>query len=618
MAFVALDKNLRLRDKEGELFYPVGINYVASYICTNFWEDFRPDVIYKDLKLAASLGVRALRIPMNWGFMEPEERVYNEAIFPMFDRFLDWCRALDMYLMPWFLVGIATQDYDVPFRNGRPFFTGDMVDVARDHIRHFVSRYRDEERILMWDLCDEPEYYCRNPGAEQWPFDRDDLRRWVRTLYDGVKEADPNHLVTLGFGHIASANFGYHELDMAEILDLMVVTCYPLELCPDRADCLRNNYFLPFYVAFNRPYGNAVMTCEAPGFSSVMFSEAVIGRYYRAGLYGQLAEGSNGVLPWAMNDFDPSIWHQRPLEEYVLEPSFGVVAVDGRVKPSGKELRSFAGVVKELGLARYHRERARVAVVVPRDYYQQTPLSFRRVYLAYLFLKGCGVSVDLLWQGLPTAGYDLLVIADTSGFTTSYWDRLRRCVRDGGQLFWMFDGNSGLNVYFNDLFGLEVQSPAKWHGATPAGSAAVMRLETEAVKAQVLAEFEDGTPLLTRHGSAWFLAMQWTDGLLECAESVFERHPLHRVMEFLVQESRIDRPVRVENVNIEVSRLVCEEDGQALYLLINHANHAVSSRLRLEPALGDVSQIGREGLCADGEELVWQPCETLILRTALK
>ena len=110
--------------------------------------------------------------------------------------------------------------------------------------------------------------------------------------------------------------------------------------------------------------------------------------------------------------------------------------------------------------------------------------------------------MDLLWQGLPTAGYDLLVIADTSGFTTSYWDGLRRYVRDGGQLFWMFDGNSGLNVYFNDLFGLEVQSPAKWHGATPAGSAAVMRLETEAVKAQVLAEFEDGTPA-GRPSTAW-------------------------------------------------------------------------------------------------------------------
>lgn len=124
MAFVTLDENLRLRDREGAPFYPVGINYVASYICTNFWEDFRPEVIYRDLKLAASLGVRALRIPMNWGFMEPEERVYNEDIFPMFDRFLDWCRELDMYLMPWFLVGIATQDYDVPFRGGRPFSQG--------------------------------------------------------------------------------------------------------------------------------------------------------------------------------------------------------------------------------------------------------------------------------------------------------------------------------------------------------------------------------------------------------------------------------------------------------------------------------------------------------------
>ncbi|MEG0270081.1 MAG: cellulase family glycosylhydrolase, partial [Clostridia bacterium] len=412
MAYVQLTPQGALLGKDGLPFYPVGINYVASYICTNFWQDFRPEALHADLKKIAQMGLNAVRIPMFWGYMEPREREYNEDIFPKFDLFLSWCKELGIYLMPWFLVGVATRDYDVPFRNERPFFTGDMVSIARDHIQHFVSRYKSEEQILMWDLCDEPEYYNRHPGAEQWPFSRDALMNWVQTLYQGVKAVDPNHLVTLGFGHIASANFGYHVLDMAKCLDLMVVTCYPLGISPRGADCLRNNYFLPFYVAFNRPYGNAVMTCEAPGFSSIMFSEKRIGLYYRASLYGSLIEGSNGVLPWAFNDFDESIWHECPLENYMLEPRFGIVANDGRIKPSGMELMSFARTVKALGLCDYQRQSAKAAVIIPRDYYANIEEAFPRIYMAYVLLKSHGVQVDLVWQDKPLTQYKLVCVAD--------------------------------------------------------------------------------------------------------------------------------------------------------------------------------------------------------------
>ncbi|MEG0050212.1 MAG: cellulase family glycosylhydrolase, partial [Clostridia bacterium] len=168
MAYIQLTPQGALLGKDGLPFYPVGINYVASYICTNFWQDFRPEALHADLKKIAQMGLNAVRIPMFWGYMEPREREYNEDIFPKFDLFLSWCKELGIYLMPWFLVGVATRDYDVPFRNERPFFTGDMVSIARDHIQHFVSRYKSEEQILMWDLCDEPEYYNRHPGAEQW------------------------------------------------------------------------------------------------------------------------------------------------------------------------------------------------------------------------------------------------------------------------------------------------------------------------------------------------------------------------------------------------------------------------------------------------------------------
>ena len=150
-----------------------GINYVASYICTNFWEDWRPEIIEKDLADISELGLNAVRIPMFWGYMEPEEGNYNPKIFEQFNTFLGWCEKYGLYVMPWFLVGVATRNYDVAFRNGRPFFTGEMVDIAANHLKHFIKEYKHSEQILFWDICDEPEWYSLyKKGAEQLPLDR--------------------------------------------------------------------------------------------------------------------------------------------------------------------------------------------------------------------------------------------------------------------------------------------------------------------------------------------------------------------------------------------------------------------------------------------------------------
>ncbi|MEG0540829.1 MAG: cellulase family glycosylhydrolase [Angelakisella sp.] len=643
MAFVSMNKQGWLVGSDGEPFYPVGINYVASYICTNFWQDFRPEVIRSDLKTISEMGLRAVRIPMFWGYMEPEEGVYNPDIYPKFDLFLKWCREYDLYVMPWFLVGVATRDYDVPFRDGRPFFTGDMVQVAKAHIQQFVRRYCEDEQILMWDLCDEPEYYNRHPGAEQWPFNREDLKQWVLTLYEGVKEADPNHLVTLGFGHIASANFGYHVTDMADILDLMVVTCYPLGISPEPADALRNNYFLPFYVAFNRPSGNPVMTCEAPGFSSIMFSERVIGQYFRACLYGNLAEGSNGVLPWAFNDFAEEIWHECPLEEYVYEPSFGIVTNDGRVKPSGKELLQFAQVVKELQITDYYKEQARTAVIIPRDYYQNIDTAFPRAYMAYILLKSCGAAVDFVWQGKPLQDYAAAIICDSSGFTTSYWHQLQGYVKQGGHLTYFFDRPTGLSAYFNKLFGVITESPIAgedagfatvcedWQGHTKGtrlamgGGERSIRLQTTPDGATPLLAYEEGFPLLTTHavekGFATLVTMPLLDGLMKIKEDVFFAHLAWDVISFVMEQGGAAPTVRAESKAVELS-VFCHKDNphQKLLLLVNHQNRALSCRvtgilpeqspvlLRFLPQGG----IEKAALCQ--ENIEFEPCQAVAIR----
>lgn len=634
MSFVSINSRGWLCGKDGRPFYPTGVNYVAPYICTNFWEDFRPEVLHRDLEHIARLRLNAVRIPMFWGYMEPREREYNEEIFPKFDQFLSWCKELDIYVMPWFLVGVATRDYDVPFRNGRPFFTGDMAGIARDHIRHFVQRYRDEEQILMWDLCDEPEYYCRHLGAEQWPFDRRDMEQWVKNLYEGVKEVDPNHLITLGFGHIASANFGYHVLDMANILDLMVVTCYPLGIGPEAADTMRNNFFLPFYVAFNRPLGNTVMTCEAPGFSSVMFSEAVIGRYFRACLYANLAEGSTGVLPWAFNDFEPAIWHECPLEEYVFEPRFGIVTNDGRLKPSGKELAEFARYVKALDITAYDKKPARVAVIVPQNYYGRIDTAFSRVYLAYLMLRTTGVQTDFVWQGQALNKYDLIVAPDSSGFTTSWWDRLRSYVRGGGTLAYLFDQPTGLSTYTNELFGVTVEAPAADFGQknarvraggelVPIGAGSrELRLEVTAESAEVSLCFEDGLPLFTTNefgrGKAVLITSPLLDGMLKIAPDEFDRHLAWLVFEQLVQISSTKPKLHYTGHDISLAQFEHAENHSQLYLLTNHTNRRVSTEITLPKGVKTALLIPESGEMKEavpfsGGALELDPCATRTL-----
>lgn len=640
MSFVSLNSSGWLYGKDGMPFYPVGINYVAPYICTNFWEDFRPEVLKKDLEYIADLGLNAVRIPMFWGYMEPREREYNEDIFPKFDLFLSWCRELDIYVMPWFLVGVATRDYDVPFRARRPFFTGDMVEIARDHIRHFVQRYRNEEQILMWDLCDEPEYYCRHPGAEQWPFDRQSLKQWVQVLYDGVKDADPNHLITLGFGHIASANFGYHVLDMAQILDLMVVTCYPLGIGPEAPDTMRNTFFLPFYIAFNRPSQNAVLTCEAPGFSSIMFSEAVIGRYFRACLYANLAEGSIGVMPWAFNDFASDIWHECPLEEYVFEPRFGVVANDGRLKPSGEELMRFARYIKALNITAYNRSPSRVAVIVPRDYYDNIDTAFPHVYLAYMMLRTSGVQTDLVWQGHSLEKYDLVVVVDTAGFTTSWWGELSVYVHDGGMLAYMFDKPTGLCAYTNELFGVIVEAPlmdfgqtkvqvcGAWNGKKkkewlPIGAGQRgIRLDVTAHKARVSLSFEDGLPFYVTNdygkGKAVLITSPLLDGVLRIAPSEFENHLAWQVFGQIIHDSKTVFPLQYSGHDLSVAYFEHVEENRSLCLLTNHSNRRVSCNILLPQETEKAWILSEEGSWEQitsfvERELDFEPCETRTL-----
>lgn len=623
MGYVHYTEHDFLADKNGKEFYVTGINYVAKYACTNFWEAFESheQEIDADLRHISEMGLNAIRIPMFWGYMEPERGNFNPDIFPKFDRMVQMCACYDIYIIPWFLVGTATKAYDVPYRQGRPFFTGIMAQAAADHLKHFVRRYADCEQILCWDICDEPEFYADMPGAEQWPYNRTDLRNWVRNIYDAIKSVDENHIVSLGFGHIAAEHFGMHIRDMAEVLDTMMITAYPNLLPPESCDSIRFNYFMQYNVRFN-DLGKNIFTCEAPGYSDVIYSRAAVGRYYRTALYSNLINKSKGVLPWCYNDFAPELWNTSPLDESTYEPFFGIVTNAGEKKPAGEELEKFARWVKDENITEYTFADSRVAVYVPRLYYEGIASgSFLQMFHCFVYLKGLGVDVDFVWNDMELSRYSVIVVASSFGMQTPDWQDLMRFAEAGGELVWVFDGRTGLCAHTNDLFGVEVQCVERDYGDNryEAGMLSAVKrsscLKVRPCGCDVLsrsgAAEENGDPLFTCRavgkGRAWLVTKPLLENLFDLSPEEYLKNPLLAMLDEVLSTREDLRCVTYHNPTIECGVLTSRDETKKLVLLVNHSNCPQMVHV-------DLSRLVAAGYnIAPQYEAVMEPCGVQVL-----
>ena len=616
MGFVHYNNEGWLVDSSGKPMYVVGINYVASYVCTNFFQDWRPEIIEADLKHISELGFNAVRMPIFWGFTEPEIGVYNPVTYERFDTFLQWAEKYNLYVMPWFLVGVATVDKDFPHRNGRNFFDLQMTAIAENHLRTFAKRYKNNERILCWDICDEPEAYSFYYNSEQWPYETARFKHWLQHMYDALKKDDPNHLVTLGFGGIASMNYGYTVRDAAEILDVMVATCYPGDSA-EGIDTLRNNYYLGFYVKFNTRNGKPVFACEAPGFNNIAYSKDMVGRYFNVSIWSNLVNGSTGVLPWVYNDFAEDIWTGREMNDKSLEPYFGIIENDQTLKPNGQALKAFGEFVRDVGITEYRFEKPRVAIMIPNGYYNDLKSAKPKIRSAMQYAKGCGADIAFVWEGDDISQYDVLIVVANSGtpfgngtFSATMLNtthkQIREYVQAGGTLIHGYDSLKGLSPYSNGLFGVEVQTRHKdfgfdsmtverpfagWSKGEKVSLSTEGRVEYLKVKAttgEVVATFADGSPAIVRNqfgkGTAWLMTGQFHSGTFDMPYDDYLAHPFFRVYDAIFDACKLYRPARYVQSAVETG-LLHKTNGDKLLICVNHDHRDLTAKLTLDASL---------------------------------
>jgi mannan endo-1,4-beta-mannosidase len=167
----------------------------------------RIDLVDQTLEQARAMGARVVRA---WAFNDDPNKddtaiqrapgVYSERGLAGIDRMIERARAHDLKLIlplvnHWNAYGGARQwllwHGVSDAREGDPrFFTDPRVRAHyAAHVARIVTRYRDDDTVLAWELMNEPRGRGLQPGA---------LADWVRFAARAVKEAAPRHLISVG------------------------------------------------------------------------------------------------------------------------------------------------------------------------------------------------------------------------------------------------------------------------------------------------------------------------------------------------------------------------------------------------------------------------------------
>lgn len=450
--------------KDGKPWVPVGINYLPHYCCGNWFEHWREEEILRDLDKMAGLGLNSVRTPVFWSYFEPQPRTYNLEYVEKYRKFIGFCRERGLYVMPFFLVGICTGFFPPPYSPGESMYSGPMLELEKEHLQAFARHFADEPQVFIWDLSDEPYYVESVPGHDdpdahgyRRPSKREAAVAWVAELAAALRAADPNHPITLGFDN--SSVQLYNGFETEELTPHLDVMSHCLYLCPSREEAAINLY--PAFTTRLYDVGLPVFLHEGPGMPQSTGDARLVEGRYRTGIYGSVAAGNCGVMPWCFTDYDHEIRGSWPLDEQPHEAVFGILEPDRTEKLQAGVLREFAGFAASFDWEAWHRSPDEAVLVYPGRFYSRVRREglFPRLFFNYLCLSGCGLCADLCREDAPWDDFPQVVFPIPGLLRASTWERARRYVDQGGTLL-----ISGPEIVFPDkagFLGVEIKGQRK-------------------------------------------------------------------------------------------------------------------------------------------------------------
>jgi hypothetical protein len=398
------------------------------------------------------------------------------------------------------------------------------------------------------------------------------------------------------------------------------------------ADALRQAYNAEFCLRSLTHLGLPILF-EEFGASYTQVSDANQALYYREVIHACLSVGAAGALGWCFSDFD--LASERPYLHHPFELLFGVTRADGSEKPVCEELRQLGALARSLDYPRLEHPRPRTAIIVPSFFQTTYPFCsddrerMRRTLLqAYALAASAGLETELVPEGMPLAGYRLVLCPATQKLLATTWEALLAHARAGNTVYWSyFAGDQGFQQQawchnFAELTGCRhllrygcydlPEELATLEGAglrlrasTTGASGPFSRayLPIDPAPAEVLARDERGQAALTRvaHGAGQviFLNHPWEHYLAEQAGGTDDgaAFDLYRL---LATRAALRPSVRASDGRVQL-RVVRASDGADLLWVTNHAWQHVTTTI---DSPGGISLHGTEVPLSEGSGAV--------------
>ena len=178
-----------------------GFNYWPSYamVLDDVMDRFCPETVERELEGARRLGANCVRV---W--------VSNVSWQRDADRFLKDFAALlriadgkGISVMPALFNRWVDTDYPVGVTDLTTVLCP-LSGANRDYLRSFVGAFRDDPRILMWDICNEPFFYFPLKLGEDAlrEMKRAEISYWLECI-EAIRELKPVRPLTIGFAGAA-------------------------------------------------------------------------------------------------------------------------------------------------------------------------------------------------------------------------------------------------------------------------------------------------------------------------------------------------------------------------------------------------------------------------------
>jgi hypothetical protein len=273
-----------------------GVNYYPRdtpwKLC---WTETPDDVWIADMERAASLHVNTVRIFIEENMPKPSGDSYSPSALARFDRFLEI--ASKQQIRSIVCISLLAKD-----------------DAHRSTLDSLIMPHRNDGRILMWDVVNEPTYDPCSTPREPYKF------YFIEETLKYIQEIDPYHMRTVGFFNPGDVR----ELRSREGLDIAQYHEYAPSGNP--------GYYRNIIASVRRDSGGLPVLLGECGRSTYQGPSGITEEDHARLLEGILlgCEQGNalGIMPWCLLDFSDVV--ERDEQRH-----YGLYRTDYTLKPGG-------------------------------------------------------------------------------------------------------------------------------------------------------------------------------------------------------------------------------------------------------------------------------------------